>query len=582
MNFIKKVSKDLYNKINKTNIISVKTSSTENNMLNIKKSYNGHEYCIHSNYHPYEQARYIAEYALKDNSDIVFFFGLGLGYELEEMLKRDETKRYFIIEPDVEIFKLALNTFDINIINNKNIYFIQDDRYENIVSFMEAMILNDKKLNIKFVVSPAYEVIYSRLIKEINEFIVKWLNVFTVNLNTNILYQRQWFQNYIANLKYLAQTRPVKILEKDFEGKPAVIVGAGPSLNNNLEHIRKVQDSMILAGAGTGITVLDKNLIRAHIAGAIDGTIHEEKLFANLQVNKDVALFYSNNVYHTVPGKVDGKKFLINVNNMDNYIDKSLGWGDYEVYSSASISIIMAYNLAKLGCNPVILLGQDFCFSRNRNYSEGVEEIKGNNEISEDILKRPGCMKVKNKNGDEVYTNKGFIAMRDLMENCIQMFPKTTFLNGTKEGLEIKGALNIDFNDYIDSTIEGKNYQISDIIDQAGCMAENDRNSASGLIKSISFDINEVKNLCMDILSCIEGAQSTSAKGDLVKKKEMKLKEIPFYNEVIFPTILEIEYIYMKRDYLEYCKGMYSYILDKCLIMENAMKYEVYGEIKNV
>ena len=42
-----------------------------------------------------------------------------------------------------------------------------------------------------------------------------------------------------------------------------------------------------------------------------------------------------------------------------------------------------------------------------------------------------------------------------------------------------------------------------------------------------------------------------------------------------------IDYIFKKLNYKDKNLKIYSYILDKCLIMKNAFTYEVYGGSKN-
>lgn len=578
LKYIKKLNLDLFNKINKSQIRDAEIINCKNNKKSIVKKYYNSNVLIHSQYDPERQAKYIADYAINSKADIIFIIGLGLGYELKEMIKRDDNKTYFIVEPDEEIFKIALQNIDITFLSNNNIYFIQDNRYENIVDFFQSLVISDKNINIKFLILPAYEVLHKDLINKINNFIIKWLNVFSVSLYTNITYQRQWIQNYIANLKYLPYTCPVKELKDGFKNLPAIIVGAGPSLNYNLEHIKKIDNKAIIVGAGTGISVLEKNNIKANIAGAIDGTELEEKLFKNLKVNKETTLFYSHNVYYTVPGMMSGNKFLINVNQMDDFVAKELNWDSFSQYSSASISIIMAYNLAMLGCNPIILLGQDFCFSRSKNYADGVEDIKGKNEIDDDVLENKNYFEVTNKNGQMVYSNKAFVAMKNLMENCIELNPQVKFLNGTNDGLEIKGAEDINFNQFAESNlINNKNIDIDIYIDKIHSKNTNsyDVDKRVKLTKSLECDNNEIIEICKQIISYIESEESHILKINFVKSKEVELNKNTFYKDVIYVMINEIDYIYKKKDYVEYSKCIYSYVLDKCLIIKNAFKYEV-------
>lgn len=583
MDLLRKLNMNLYNKIKDKKVLNTSLTSARNGQYNLLKIFYDKRINIHSGYNPKEQAEYIAEHALSEKPDIVFLFGLGLGYEFIEMLKINSNVRYFIVEPNAEIFKSALQNMDIKyLFSNNNIYFIQDDRYEHIVNFFASLIDHDKTVKIKFVALPSYQVLYKELLDVLYEYIKKLMNVFAVNFYTNMQYHRQWVQNYIANLKYLRNSCPVKKLSNVFKNVPAIVVAAGPSLAYNLPHLKKITNQAIIAAVGTGISILEKNQIRAHLAGAIDGTNLEENLFKNLVVNKNTPLFYSSNVYYKVPSLLSGSNFLMNVNKIDSFIHQKLDWEFYEIYSASSIANIMVYNLSKLGCNPIILLGQDLCFSRDKTYAEGAEEVKGSIDLKPDYRNNPNHCQAKNKNGELVYTNRPFLSMRDLMENCIKLFPDTLYLNGTKDGLPIKGTEDIDFNNYADNIFlkSPDSYHISEAITgiYQNHLKETTYEKTSIVVKSLENDNGEIMRICRDIILCIENTEiDETIKVDEVQKKEEQLNEIPLFKEIIKELIKQIEYIYKNREYLDYCKQVYAYVLDKCLIMENAFIYEVNG-----
>lgn len=583
MLLIQKLNMVLYKKILAEKVLNISLSPARNGQYNLSKIFSGKKINIHSGYSPDEQAVYTAEYALAEKPDVVFLFGLGLGYEIKEMLRMNSNIRYFVVEPDAEIFKAALQNIDIKFLfSNNNIYFIQDDRYENIVNFLGSLLEHDKTVRIKFVSLPAYQVIYKELLKVIYEYIKKLMNVFAVNLYTNVQHHRQWVQNYIANLKYLPNSCPAKKLSGVFRGVPAIIVAAGPSLAYNLPHLKKITNQAVIAAVGTGISILEKNSIRAHLAGAIDGTQLEEELFKKLVVNKDTPLFYSNNVYYKVPSLLTGSIFLMNVNEIDTLIHQELGWEFYEKYSSLSIANIMLYNLSRLGCNPIILLGQDLCYSRGKTYAEGAEEVKGTIELAPDYADNPNYYRVKNKNGEPVYTNRPFLGMRDLMENSIKSFPDTLYLNGTKDGLLIKGAEDIDFNSYAEDILlkSPGSFHITEEMNRISQyhLKEAAHEKINIFIKSLEKDNNEIMRICREIILNIEDEEiDRETKIARVQKLEEQLTEVPLFKEVIKELSSQIEYIYKNRECLDYCRQIYAYVLDKSLIMENAFIYEVNG-----
>lgn len=580
--YIKDLNLSLFKKIESTSILNAYiVKSRDGNENIIKNTYKGKVH-IHSSYNIKAEAEYLSNFALKENPDIVFLFGMGLGYELKKMRKKNPNIRYFVVEPDSEIFKLAMQNKSMKFLfENSNLYFIQDNRYENIANFFQNVIKNDKNINIKFVTISSYESMYKKLIDKVYKYIKIVINVFKVNIATNLFNHRQWYQNGICNLKYLKKTCPVSALKESFKGVPAIIISAGPSLNENIEFIKKVKDKAVVAAVGTGITIMEKNKIKVNIAGALDGSKLEKNLLNDVDINRDAALFYSSVLYYTIASKMGNSKFLMNTTYFDEYYGNILNWDKSTIYSGPSVANTIAYNLSNLGCNPIIFLGQDLCYSMGKNYADGIEDIKGKNEIDENT--RKDSIIVKNKLDEDVYTNDGFLAMKDLMENCISLFPGTTYLNGTSRGLKIQGALDIDFNEYVKKELlPSACNSIDEVIQKTyrDYLNNMDADFIDKMLKDIEQQNDKITDICKEILNYIidNDVQRTNS---FVEKKKSELKKITFYREVVLKYLDGIDYIFKKLNYKDKNLKIYSYILDKCLIVKNAFIYEVYGGSKN-
>ncbi|MGQ9558030.1 MAG: motility associated factor glycosyltransferase family protein, partial [Desulfurispora sp.] len=459
------------------------------------------------------------------------------------------------------------------------INFNQDNRYEQIINFFSQTLEQNRTARMSFVVLPAYRVIYKDLLDKLQDYLKKLINVLQVNFYTNLLYHRQWCQNYAANFKYLAQTCPVTALKDSIRGMPAIIVAAGPSLTYELEHLSKVLDKALVVAVGTGLSILDKNEIKAHICGAIDGTKLEEDLFVGLKKNKDIALLYGGSVYHTVPGLFAGPKFLMCVEPIDHFLYLSMGWPNIGLYSGASIANIILYNLSALGCNPIIFLGQDFCYSRGKSYAEDAAYVKGSVDVSSSFDNNPNFVKVTNKKGEQVYTNRAFLAMRDLYENVIRGFPHIEYLNATSDGLSIAGARDIQFSSYIRNYLAYRqSVNFAELIEKcySNWLKNDSLEAKEKIIKLMYNDNKDLIIFCQDIIRCIEDQSvDVQKKKQLIIQKEEDIVQRPLFREILAPLVQQVEMIFTSREYFDCKKNMYAYLLDKLLIMENAFMYEV-------
>ncbi|MCH3964322.1 MAG: DUF115 domain-containing protein [Clostridium sp.] len=574
MKFIKKLNLYLYDKIKKVKLITVKKIMTKNHSNNITKNISGKGFIIHSQYDPWYQAKFIAKNVFENKPDIVFLFGLGLGYELKEMIKLNSNIRYFIVEPDEEIFKLLLEIEDIKYLFNKvNVHFILGNSSEKIGKFYNDAIGFEKSVNVKFVVLPFYQNIYGDVINNTFKNIKEKINIFRVNINTEIVSYSQWFQNYIGNLKYVDNMCPVTELKENFINKPAVVVSAGPSLDYNIEMLEKLQGKVLIASAGSGINILENKKIKADIACMLDGWINEVRLVKNIKLNRDTAVFYSSVLYYDVLDHLQGPKFLLNVNNMDSEIYNSVGKIPFNLFSGPSVANSLAYNLSELGCNPIIFLGQDLCYSSDRNYASGsIYEAN----VSEEIKKK-GYVKTKNKNNVDVYTTPVFLSMRTSMEACIKAYPNIRYLNGTRDGLDIEGAENIDFNEYAEKNLKDK-YEIN-IDDVYSNFINNEINAKKleNMKKNLKYENMKLIDVLKTSIKYIESEVDQKKIHKNIKESYKKLSDLGLYKHIIEPALENLDFLYRNKNYIEKNKQKFAYILDKCLIMDNAFTNIVKG-----
>lgn len=572
LEYLKNMDMGVYDTV--TNLTNRNTyiEVSQNGDKNIVKKHNGVKYHIYSEINPNEMADAVCDNAFSEESDIIFIFGIGLCYELKKILERDDKKTYIIIEPDEEIFKVMLENVDIGFMINSSadIAFYLGKDLKQIMYIFETIINKLKSLKIKFVISPAYKVIYCRLYEKIIEGLRLKFNRYVVNINSINEHDKVWYKNFVRNLRYIKETVPVKALEGAFKNVPAIICAAGPSISYDMETLKKMKRNALIVSAGTGITVLEANGIKADIAGAMDGDISEAVLFQNLDVNKDVNLFYSFQVNEHVLEYTKHNKFLMNQTNMDLYVNNNLNWDAYGQFSGSSIANVMAENLARLGCNPIIFLGQDLCYSRNKSYAEGATY---HSEISKNEFETSGeYIKIKNKNEEDVYTKPQFVSMRDVMEAVIAFNKDTEFFNASKDGLKLKGAKDIDFNEFYKKNLykyeEIDFYNvIKDLHKEYNC-----ENINIGVIDDFLNEFNsslkKIYLISENVIKTIKSNYNDDVKKKIIADLENKIEEIGFYRNVLKFSVENIEFL-TPKSYFDRKLNVYLYVLDKCCIMLN-------------
>src|SRR5690606_30787893 len=83
-------------------------------------------------------------------------------------------------------------------------------------------------------------------------------------------YYHLLFRNLLKNFRYLSKSFQAESLKGCFQGIPAIICGAGPSLTQALPVLSECKEKALLIAGGSTITALSKNGILPHLSLAVD------------------------------------------------------------------------------------------------------------------------------------------------------------------------------------------------------------------------------------------------------------------------------------------------------------------------
>ncbi|HPP32228.1 MAG TPA: DUF115 domain-containing protein, partial [Soehngenia sp.] len=260
---------------------------------------------------------------------------------------------------------------------------------------------------------------------------------------TEYSFQKRWIINSMKNFKHVLNTPNVIVENKGkFKDIPAILVAAGPSLNEEIENIRKIRDEGLayVFSVGSAINTLISNNIHPHAATTYDPTEHNQKVFLKVKEQgiKDIPLIFGSSVgYETIenyPGKL--YHMITSQDKISNYYLDNENTEPIDIVLDApSIAVVTLQLLHYLGFNPIILAGQNLAYVGTKQHSEGVFY---SNDLSDEEVEK--AVDVKDVYGNTIKTNNGYNAMRNQMESYIKQLNNLTVINTTKGGAAIEGA----------------------------------------------------------------------------------------------------------------------------------------------
>ena len=224
------------------------------------------------------------------SAPLLIMLGLGLGYQLAFLYEKFTPINIYIIEPDTDLFYLSLCVLDYTYIfeyiseRHLGIKFIFTDDPESIMLDLEKY-CSTYGMNIavktfyQHYASPRLSEIRHRLERDLPSISIK--NGFFDDTLTGMCHSAR---NLIAGVRILTDYQ----LPENLLNIPTLIIGSGPSLDDELELIKKINSRVCIIACGTALTALIRYGIKVDIYVAIERT---EPVRDSLLTIKDRSVF---------------------------------------------------------------------------------------------------------------------------------------------------------------------------------------------------------------------------------------------------------------------------------------------------
>lgn len=213
------------------------------------------------------------------------FLGTLLGIHIIDFHKVLNAKTYLIIEPNIEIFRLSMFITDYQILsNNSKIFFAIDENEEILKEVIKSFINYEYEFN---------NLIHFELAHKMNMPLINKLST----IFTHLAEMRYPFSDYLISLDrfdyYIKNNNQIINLSKiyDFFGnKPILFLGAGPSLEENLDYIKLYKDNFIVVAVAATLKTLETKNIIPDIIITVDG---QKIVLEQFKVNE---IMYKNSI----------------------------------------------------------------------------------------------------------------------------------------------------------------------------------------------------------------------------------------------------------------------------------------------
>lgn len=354
------------------------------------------------------------------------FLGVGLGMHLLKIDEKIGAEEYFIIEDDLELFRLSLFTTPYYKLKKSTLFFSIDDDKQTFTSKFQTYLENSFFRNkyLKYSHFPAHPKGKINLIK--NALASQAFVSFPYKTNLDKYQRALSYTNSTYKFLNLAE----HFTESELSKKPLLIIAAGPSLDKNLEWLKTNHTKFLILALSATLKVLYDNNIQPDIVTHLDGfstSIGHLKGFNQKEFLQDsIALMGSFTPPEVLSYFKDENIYLIE----DHSTSYHKNFGAFSGSCIGSSSIMWA---TTMGFESIYLLGIDFALTDKGVSHSSAHQLTNTtydtqtlDTFSSTISLRKNFFNVKGNFRETVQTNPLFYTSIFTLNNTLSTIKQTS------------------------------------------------------------------------------------------------------------------------------------------------------------
>jgi hypothetical protein len=267
------------------------------------------------------------------------------------------------------------------------------------------------------------------------------------NADARTRFAGRYLLQTLGNLPVIAREGDAASLEGLFAGLPAVVVGAGPSLDRNLPALAALQDRAVIIAADTALRPLLAGGVRPHVMTGIDPSEMNGRHLAGVPDLDGVWLAAEGSLHPRAFDGFGGRTFVFKVSPHEPWPWlESLGLNRGQLRAWGSV-VTSAFDLAlRMGCGPIVFAGLDLSYPVRQPYCANTifddtwrEAIATYGctweQLVDDYFRRVPELRVPDVRGVPVLTSANLVSFRDWLREQMSRDASRRFVNATGAGI---------------------------------------------------------------------------------------------------------------------------------------------------
>ena len=245
----------------------------------------------------------------------------------------------------------------------------------------------------------------------------------------------EWIQHAIYNLPQLLHSPKIDALHGCWEGHDALVIGAGPSLNDSLPWIREIAGRCVIFSVGTALKPLLAGGVEPDFVVSIDSDIIILRQFQGIEKG-NFFLLAPYSIFPELAQMFSGQTFYFANTALKslNVWLKSFGALPSPAAAGGTVAV-SAIDLARsFGCKRIIFTGLDLAVLKDGTSHAAESVYGGEKENPSELVPVPGNYEEK------VLTSRQFAMYIDILNSYLDDAVKggTLFYNATRGGASFR------------------------------------------------------------------------------------------------------------------------------------------------
>jgi hypothetical protein len=378
--------------------------------------------------------------------EVLYIYGIGSGYfyQVAKSWIQENKFRYLVfLDDDLKAIQQFLQLPQATEVLNDpcvDIYYVQNPPFDRMMIRQIATNYMLRKMSLGTL--PSIEGEKKEQWFDLKEALAYETAEQSLQDNELANYGLSFYSNFYHNLLELPNAYLTNHLKDSFKNVPAIICGAGHSLEAQLPLLNELRQHALLFAPGSALNILSYAGLRPHFGVAIDPTptsFHRQVMHRAFEI----PMFYRNRLYYETLTAIHGPRLFLSGTTfyeLSNWFEKELELESLHFEEGYSV-VHQTVEIARfLGCNPIIFTGLDLS-QKDHHYAQGIERhplfpvIENKTHLGQPI-------QVHNLKGENVWSYWPWIAEAQWLEIYQFEYPELNLINATEEGIGLFSILN--------------------------------------------------------------------------------------------------------------------------------------------